>query len=90
MKTSRSHFDQFTILTNLFIMQTEKEMMEVDTASDTKFRIQVVSDLHIEFGVTPNIEPHAPHLALLGDIGIMYGHHADIYKDFLVTTGWLR
>ncbi len=48
-------------------------MMDVETGilTDNKgFRIQVISDLHIEFGVIPQIQPQAPHLALLGGIHV--------------------
>lgn len=53
------------------------------------FRIQVVSDIHLEFRETFNIEPKAENLALCGDIG--YPKHAR-YLNFLadVSTKFKR
>lgn len=54
--------------------------MQVDKP---KFRIQVVSDLHLELrnnSYGPTIEPKAPYLALLGDIG---KPHQNSYKQFV-------
>lgn len=44
--------------------------------------LQIASDLHLEFGQHVNITPHAPLLALLGDIGAPFQPH---YADFLST-----
>jgi len=46
-------------------------------------KLQIVSDVHLEFlkkSSFPNITPHAANLALLGDIGKPF---LDTYKDFL-------
>jgi DNA repair exonuclease SbcCD nuclease subunit len=43
-------------------------------------KLQIVSDLHLEFGSTVTIDKHAPYLALLGDIGLPFQPH---YTEFL-------
>ena len=56
-----------------------------NVANVQSLKIQVMSDLHTEFlkDTIPNIKPVAPHLALLGDIGLMAEPHYSIYKHFL-------
>lgn len=44
--------------------------------------LQIVSDLHLEFGKNIKIKPYAPHLALLGDIGNPFKPH---YNRFMET-----
>jgi hypothetical protein len=49
-------------------------------------KIQIMSDLHTEFipnKQIPLITPTAPHLALLGDIGLMVDPYYEVYKQFL-------
>jgi len=68
-------------LLSKFTKQTESTP---ETLSGDKFRLQVCSDLHIEFGhdVKTLLTPKAKYLALIGDIGVL--HKEDAYKSFLL------
>jgi len=64
--------------------------IQMDTGG--KFALQIISDIHVEFPRVPEIiaekiptalEPHAPYLALLGDIG-MPG--TEKYRNLLLTA----
>ncbi|KAJ4461238.1 hypothetical protein PAPYR_2268 [Paratrimastix pyriformis] len=48
-------------------------------------RIQVVSDLHLEFAHDPpvDIKPYASYLALCGDISVSFGQGLKNYQDFI-------
>ncbi len=43
-------------------------------------KLQIVSDLHLEFGGQVDIQRHAPYLAVLGDIGLPFQPH---YAEFI-------
>ena len=62
-----------------------EDKMGVKNSSE-KFRIQVMSDIHLEMihYELPVITPQAPHLALLGDIGVMKDKNYEKYKQFLL------
>ncbi len=64
-----------------------REMMNLEPLL-TNFRIQTVSDLHLENDMEiPKIEPHAPYLALVGDIGMLIDGIVTRYTAFLVEMG---
>jgi len=56
-------------------------------SNNNKFRLQLMSDLHIEFlrgETTREITPRAPYLGLLGDIGVLSEKQFSKYKKFLL------
>jgi len=64
----------------------ELERWRASLKTDGKFKLQIMSDLHLEFlgGGTHNIEPKAPYLALLGDIGVLTDEGMPHYRKFLL------
>lgn len=69
----------------------EEELVSDEEKSASVLRLQICSDLHIEFfkkdeEVPPIIEPAAPYLALLGDIGFSSNLH-DLYSCFRIGKG---
>jgi len=63
-------------------------MEKIEIKENRKFSIQVISDTHIEMqrlDWMDLVEPCAPYLALLGDIGIVnMDNKYENYKNFLL------